>query len=313
MLQASSGTVDEQILSFVKTKGQLFLKKVLLEFDQADQALVELRIMAMVRKGMLEMQRKGDDYLLVVGKKQNIDEKTAQKEARSLNTRLVASLPLSLHADSLITRMGASSTDKAFHELLTKATRYVKLSLPFPEESIIMHYSDQLRQLSLKKVRLQVLTREVYTLRSARDFRYFGLAKSFMRLWDIYRSTGNGHLFEARDFHRHLGDEDSSVLHYESTHAKIVSVDGLQCYIGSAEFRLNSLHNNFELGFLLDKSTTEQVETMFNIVWNNARPINYEILNKALNKEPWSRHQHKFDSNSEPRAKHNYRWRRNNF
>ena len=68
------------------------------------------------------------------------------------------------------------------------------------------------------------------------------------------------------------------MLHYESVHAKIILTDGRKCYLDSGEWRINALYNNFELGVLLNGKNVCTIEKLFDLIWQNAKPIKYDFL-----------------------------------
>jgi phosphatidylserine/phosphatidylglycerophosphate/cardiolipin synthase-like enzyme len=248
-----------------------------------EKALAELRIMRLARVGTLAMVREGKDYSLRLAKDLAPTVQAAQSGSTGACTSVdvVATVPFSTQRGRASTD-GLLTTEEVFAFLLKKAGNYVKLSIPFPEEPIITHYASQFKELAKRKVKVQVLTREVGSMLSSNNTRYVSLYKALARLWDIYKSSGNEHLLEVRDFHRSLGRRGSR-FHYESTHAKLVIVDGTDAYSGSGEFRTNSLYNNFELGFMVSGRIVNQVEHAYDLIWDYAMPFSYEAIRKWTN------------------------------
>jgi phosphatidylserine/phosphatidylglycerophosphate/cardiolipin synthase-like enzyme len=185
-------------------------------------------------------------------------------------------VPTSLHKESR--SVGSLSTTKqVFRSILRSATRYVKLCLPFPEEAIASQFSGEISGLARSGVRVKILTREAFG-DCKKGFSYGNLVKTLRRIHDIYESCGDRRNIEIRDFHIGLKGQHYERIQYESIHAKIVLADGIRCYVGSGEWRVNSLYNNFEVGVLLGGNAVEKVEQAFNLVWGHARPVTYEFL-----------------------------------
>jgi phosphatidylserine/phosphatidylglycerophosphate/cardiolipin synthase-like enzyme len=124
---------------------------------------------------------------------------------------------------------------------------------------------------------LKVLTCEIHAGNKHRTS-YRNLVKTLQRLYDIYYSVGDRRKIEVRDFHMGLEGSHSDMIHYESVHAKIILIDGLKCYAGSGEWRLNLLYNNFELGVLLKGDLIAGIEEAFDLVWTHAKPVTYDYL-----------------------------------
>lgn len=268
-----------------KNNGQLPLHKLLSEFHVDEQPMTELKLMTLVRSGHIEFKKEGADYMVIIKKPLESREQPRERARKhfssqkqlSVQMNPVVTLPASLQVGFLPSEK-VLMTDEAFEHLLESARKYVKISLPFPEEAIIAHFSNKLKKLSREGVNVSVLTREIVNpLR--KDYGYLSIVKAVLRMWDVY-SSGGGRVFAVRDFHENLTFGTSQPRHYESTHAKMLLVDGVECYVGSAEFRINSLYNNFELGFLIKGEPVLAIESLFNIVWQHGTPVTYDFLRR---------------------------------
>ncbi|MEJ5327087.1 MAG: phospholipase D-like domain-containing protein [Candidatus Bathyarchaeia archaeon] len=276
------------IQTLKENNGKLHLGSLLSMFPVEEQPLAELKVMALVRSQNLELKKENRDYVVILRKPIIRSKKAILKdriyfsyETKSLDDiQIVATIPASLLSD-LPTNERIIMTDIAFDHLLNSAREYVKVSLPFPEESIVTHFSMELKRLAKAGVKVFLLTREVLDPQK-KDYHYMSLIKSVLRMWDIYRAFGNSGYFAVKDFHENLRLGDSQLMHYESTHAKLVLVDGIKCYVGSAEFRLNSLYNNFELGFVAKGKLVKEIETLFDVVWKHANAVSYNFLRKMV-------------------------------
>lgn len=282
--ESSVLTTEEQILAALKgAGGRLPLADLLVRFSTENRPVAELKAMALVKEGTLSMERTEAGYALTLSKKCVVQSHgrnpAPTKPKRNTRLTVTATIPFSTQRGS--GSLGIANTEEVFENLLKNARRYVKLSLPFPEEAIVVRFASLIAELARLQVRIQVLTREVFSSRSD-GLNYPMLHKSLMRLWDIYRARGNEQLFEIRDFHRYIGSRMKS-MHYESTHAKILSVDGKECYVGSAEFRLNSIYNNFELGFAISGDEVVRVENVYDLMWRHAKPVRYSDICSVIN------------------------------
>lgn len=290
MMAASSVLViEEQILAALKEAGgSMSLEHLLLRFDSENRAMAELKAMMLAKAGTLHMERTEAGYTLTLSKRPILQSpsRSVTQATSKQNPQLVlaATIPFSMQRG--MNSLGIASTEEVFEDLLRNAKRYVKMSLPFPEEAIIVRFASLIGELARRQVKLQILTREVFSSYSKVDgTNYPALHKSLLRLWDVYRARGNEHLFELRDFHKCIGSRTRS-MHYESTHAKIISVDGRECYVGSAEFRINSIYNNFELGFFVSGEPATQVENVYDLVWRHSKPVEYWDLRRGISSGP---------------------------
>lgn len=284
-MQEARSRLDARIIGILKADGgRSALKRVLSKIECHERALVELRITRMARLGILTMVREDGSYSLHLAS----STETTANIVQNLKTNACASIDVAATVPFSVQRGRASAdrlltTEETFAFLLKKARNYVKISIPFPEEPIVTHYASEFRELARRKVKVNVLTREIGSMLSSNNTRYLSLYKALARLCDIYKSCGKEYLVEIRDFHRSL-DVRGSSFHYESTHAKLVIVDGTDAYSGSGEFRINSLYNNFELGFIVSGHIVNQVEYLYDLIWDHATPFSYEEIQEWANK-----------------------------
>lgn len=279
----------QQVFDLVSRSNGKTLSQLLTSVTPSDRGLLELQVMMLARDGVVELSKKGDgDYSVrvknILSGRESVIEK--RKVAPTLDHRadIVATLPTSLHRESNELGRGVAATDKVFRSLLRGATSYVKLCLPFPEEAVASYFADEITNLAKSGVTIKIITREVFAEKK-QGASYGNLVKALMRLYDIYSSCGDERKIEIRDFHIGLKSGRFDMLHYESVHAKIVLADGVQCYLGSGEWRINSLYNNFELGVVLTGGIVSRVESLYDLVWQHAKPIKYEFL-RNMHKKP---------------------------
>jgi phosphatidylserine/phosphatidylglycerophosphate/cardiolipin synthase-like enzyme len=268
--------------TLTRHNGELTLKTLLEKFKPEEQPLAELKIMGLVKSGSLHLERIQQDYIIKAKQPFPLEQRVierSQKIKKNLTNEMtpVATLPASIQA-GFNRSNDLLMTDEVFEYLLGKARKYVKMSIPFPEEAIITHFSAKLKSLSRQGIAISVLTREV-TAPQRKDFNYLNLVKALLRMKDIYNSAGNSHALRIKDFHESISlNSTSTPIHYESTHAKMLLIDGLECYVGSAEFRINSLYNNFELGVLLKGKAVSAIESAFDVVWQQGVEVSDDFL-----------------------------------
>ncbi|AIC14311.1 phospholipase D-like domain-containing protein [Nitrososphaera viennensis] len=276
----------QQVFDLVRRSNGKTLSQLLTSVIPADRSLVELQLMMLARDGVIELNRKGgDDYSVKVKNLPRVGSVIEKRKVAPIldhRADIVATLPTSLHRGSKELGQGVATTDKVFRSLLRGANRYVKLCLPFPEEAVASYFADEITNLARSGIPMRIITREVFTEKNGTS--YGNLVKALMRVYDIYRSCGDERKIEIRDFHIGLKSRGFNMLHYESVHAKIVLADGVQCYLGSGEWRINSLYNNFELGVVLTGGIVSRVESLYDLVWQHAKPIKYEFLSNMHRK-----------------------------
>ena len=265
--------------SLAAKKGRATLTSLLSSFGEEERSLAEIKAVTLVRSGRLALKREGDDFMVTVGKTRvEPAHEEAEPAQAQKDVSVVVSVPISRQQELRTGFPTVTPTDEVFERLLARTKRSLKLSIPFPDEAVIAHFSGALRTLALRRVRLRILSRELLDgVRS--DFNYLSLAKCFARVFDIYEGAGAEDLLEVRDYHESIF-RSGSRLHYESTHAKIFISDGVACYVGSAELRLNALYNNFEMGLFLRGNLVRQVEGVFDLIWSHARPVGRGALPK---------------------------------
>lgn len=276
----------QQILETIIKSKTKTLSQLLSSVGTEQRNLVELQIMMLARDGVLSLSKQegGDYFIKVIGVKaqNNVTKSRRDVTWNDHRTALVATLPTSLHKEfeSLDTGTGVAMTDKVFKSLLRGATTYVKMCLPFPEEPAVSFFADEIVNLARANIGIKILTREVLNEKKFGSS-YGNLLKALLRVYDIYRAYGDIRKLEVRDFHLGLKSKRFESIHYESVHGKVILTDGIKCYLGSGEWRVNSLYNNFEIGVLLSGSIVHRVESVFDLVWRHAKTIGYDFLKNA--------------------------------
>ena len=174
----------------------------------------------------------------------------------------------------LSSRVSTLSTEAAFKHLLSDARSEVLIVSPFLEREGIYSFRTELLAASQRGVRFRLLTRSVED---------YNLAYPLNDLFQIL-----GTQLEARSFHSHVQLKGDTWKQVESTHAKLLLVDGAQMYVGSAELRLNALFSNFELGLIVrDRTLVRQAAALFEIFWGDVlytKPITQSVIQRVLSR-----------------------------
>ena len=170
---------------------------------------------------------------------------------------------------------------------LRNAKKEVLICNPFIGIEGILVIFNELIGFTRKKVKLKILTRNVYN-RESKDFapkeqnKIMGLVKIF----ELYSSQNLLNLIEIKDFGIDFRLYPSGFRrHYEGIHQKMIIIDDQLCYIGSGEIRDGSLYSNGECGSLFtDKRYIQFFKDFFNIFWasNQSYLIEFKDLNKFL-------------------------------
>ena len=162
----------------------------------------------------------------------------------SNNVEIVISIPLltELGLGRIKTRNKMIETRDAFRHIIRSAQKVLRISSPFFQKNIIEHNGlPEIKSLFLEAFErgceIRLLSREIFLHRGSeiewiRDFAIKQGYPTFLKIYDY-----------------HLESPDGSII--SSTHSKMAIADNLMAYIGSGEFRKNSLIKNFEIGCLV--------------------------------------------------------------
>jgi len=170
---------------------------------------------------------------------------------------------------------------------LRNAKEEVLICNPFIGIGGILVIFNELIEFTRRKVKLKILTRNVYN-RESKDFapneqnKIMGIVKIF----ELYNSQNLLNLIEIKDFGIDFKLFTSRYKrHYEGIHQKMIIIDNQLCYIGSGEIRDGSLYSNGECGCLFTENRYIQFyKDFFNIFWdsNQSYLIKFKDLNKFL-------------------------------
>ena len=164
-----------------------------------------------------------------------------------------------------------------FSDLLRQANEIVRLSLPFIEPNGIWIFLDDIATALSKGVSFRILTREIYEPRGSTA--WVRKVKALMKLIELARRYGQrgDKQIKIRDFHTTLVTKDFR-YQFESSHAKILIADNSIAYVGSGEWRENSLFYNFEVGVVLKGPIVEELIRLYDIIWDHSKEVTYETL-----------------------------------
>lgn len=164
-----------------------------------------------------------------------------------------------------------------FSDLLHQTNKTVRLSLPFLEPNGIWIFLDDIVAAISKGINFRVLTREIYEPKESTA--WVRKVKALMKLVDLVRRHGprGEEQIKIRDFHTTLVAKDFR-YQFESSHAKILIVDDNIAYVGSGEWRENSLFYNFEVGVILKGPVIKNLIRLYDVVWEHSKEVTYETL-----------------------------------
>lgn len=162
----------------------------------------------------------------------------------SNNVEIVISIPLltELGLGRIKTRNKMVETRDAFRRIIRSAQNVLRISSPFFQRNIIEHKGlPEIKSLFLEAFErgceIRLLSREIF-LRRASEFEW---------IRDFAINQGYPNLLKIYDYH--LESPDGGIV--SSTHSKMAIADISIAYVGSGEFRMNSLIKNFEIGCLV--------------------------------------------------------------
>lgn len=182
-------------------------------------------------------------------------------------TGLVLTLPafnrFGVHQTLLAFGTDYVTTESAFRDLLSSAKEEILICSPFAEFEGLNRFLDLFVAKLNAGCTLQILSRQI----AGRDpnSRY-GQIQEFARALPSSGLLSGS--FEVRNYHF------SDARRVESnSHAKLVIADGKRAYVGSADFRPNSLDRNFEVGILVKGDAAEGVRRVFVAMFSEAEPV----------------------------------------
>ncbi|MFO7881969.1 MAG: phospholipase D-like domain-containing protein [Kosmotogaceae bacterium] len=153
-------------------------------------------------------------------------------------------------------------TREAFRYLFKKAKNILRISSPFFQANILEDDGiPEIKELFSEKFQsgceIRILSREIFHRRSS-EFRWL---KKFSE------EEGFSHLLRIYDYH--LESTNRAIV--SSTHSKMLIADSSLAYVGSGEFRKNSLAHNFEIGCLIQGPIVTGLCESFDLMTRYAR------------------------------------------
>ncbi len=186
---------------------------------------------------------------------------------RQRQTGLVLTLPAfnRYGINQTLLAVGTSyvTTEWAFRELLSSGEEEILICSPFAEFDGLNRFLDIFAVKLDAGCTLHILSRQI--ARGDTNSR-FGQLQKFARA--LASSSALSRSFEVRNYHFSDAQRVES-----SSHAKLVVVDGKRAYVGSADFRANSLDRNFEVGILVKGDQAEAVRRVFMAMFSEADPV----------------------------------------
>jgi len=161
----------------------------------------------------------------------------------------------------------------AWNSLINNAKRSLFIVSPFADQAGFKIFGPNLIKALLRGVSLEIITRDLspYAKNSGRR-------KAFSRFINHLKDEKfdpNISLFQVHD-----GVSNNELaVHLGSVHAKMLIQDNENTYIGSGEFRGNSIFKNVEIGYIFsNKDDVNDFKKIFEATRSIALPVNWRDL-----------------------------------
>lgn len=185
-------------------------------------------------------------------------QQVQSSESDSVDVKLVATLPREIEKE---VSADVGRLDISLRRMLMDASDIVRVANPYfdPEQWII----EDLAALPGRGIETRILTREA-TGENADERTLDAVTKLVSAL-----SADEIRNVTIRDFY------ETSQTGYQTgaVHAKIISVDSEQCYIGSANLTDLNLRGNFEFGVILQGDLVSEVTEVFDAIFTQADSV----------------------------------------
>jgi len=245
---------EEQIVATVSKAGAISLPDLLALAKPADRSIVELKVLRLVKKGVLRAERAGGDIMLAAG----TPAEALATGFSSAEVALVVTMPVGVP----VRRIGPPSCMDmldALTLLITGARRELRISSPFADYETVALLYPSFRKAASNGVYAKVLVRSA----PSRE-----LVAALRGIKGIYSRLGMPQRFAVRRY-----EVSVAGLLVEAVHAKLVISDRDAAYVGSGELRKRSLTANVEVGVLMRGATVMQLVDLFDAVWERAKKL----------------------------------------
>jgi phosphatidylserine/phosphatidylglycerophosphate/cardiolipin synthase-like enzyme len=249
---------EQQIKAVVSERGPIRLSDLLALASPSERPLVQLKVLHMVKKGILRVERAKKDILLLEGPSE--EEKTEASPFINSEVAIVATLPLGTQHTRAGLKKCIDMLD-ALNMLISGAKRELRISSPFADSETVALFYPSFRKAAGNGVGIKFL------IRSARDRQ---LLTALKNLGDIYARLGIPNRFSVKRYEVNVAG-----LLVEAVHAKVVISDHDVAYIGSGELRKHSLTADVEIGVLVRGAVVEQLVDLFDAVWDRAADLSF--------------------------------------
>jgi phosphatidylserine/phosphatidylglycerophosphate/cardiolipin synthase-like enzyme len=194
--------------------------------------------------------------------------------------QITATVPDTVKGEVELESIRFVSMQEAFSKILDNTNKTLRLSLPFIEPTGIWILMDSIIGCAERNVEFRILTREIF--KPSQDIGWIRRIKALLKLYDIVvnNSTKKSDLIKIRDFHKTIGGKMG--YQFESSHAKLILGDENVAYVGSGEWRENSLVYNFEVGIVIQGPIVETLVKLFDVVWGKSKVVSIEELKKCI-------------------------------
>jgi phosphatidylserine/phosphatidylglycerophosphate/cardiolipin synthase-like enzyme len=247
---------EQQIKAIVSERGSVRLSELLACTNPDKKALVELRVLHMIKRGVLKASWAGRDMLLTA-----TPDGEGRAEANpftNAEVALVVTLPISVQRGRGLLQRYIDTLD-ALNMSISSANRELRISSPFADPDTVALLYPSFRKAAGRGVRVKFL------VRSARDRQ---LLTALRNVRDVYMRLGIPDMFSVRCYEVNVAG-----LLVEAIHAKVVIADRELAYVGSGELRRHSLIADVEVGLLVRGVAVERLVDLFDVVWDRASDL----------------------------------------
>lgn len=245
---------ERQITAIISEKGPINFRNLLALAKPADRAIVELKVLHMVKKGVLRAERAGKDIMLAMG----VPVEVPATGFSNAEVALVVTLPVGVSARHM-GPTGYMDMLDALTLLITGARRELRICSPFADYETVAVLYPSFRKAASKGVYVKIL------VRSASSHKLLTTLKGIK---DIYSKLGMPERFAVRRY-----EVSVAGLLVEAVHAKLVISDRDAAYVGSGELRKHSLTADVEVGVLMRGAAVMQLVELFDAVWERAEKL----------------------------------------
>jgi len=217
-----------------------------------------------------------------------LSEEVSAVPQTELESGLVISVPPSIRGEIETARQKHPEANiftlrQTLGRLLADADEIIRIASPFFERSGLDYYLDEVIDLAECGASIHILTRDILDPPGYQERSQIEKRQAFGKLIDLFEQHRSDPEAEVRiaDFGKEVVGDGGRSRHYEGVHQKMVIADSNTAYVGSGEFRRNSLITNGEAGVIqTDSETVSFWSDFFDVFWNRANQVSHERIRR---------------------------------